>query len=84
MLIALLCESEMKLADETVEIILDKVNYFIHQKYFGFYMSLLSELISFLLALHQFRINHLFICLGWDPALPCSSEIVKNIYDFLI
>jgi hypothetical protein len=27
MLIALLCESEMKLADETVEIILDKVNY---------------------------------------------------------
>lgn len=27
MLIALLCESEMKLADETIEIILDKVRY---------------------------------------------------------
>lgn len=27
MLIALLCESEMKLADETIEIILDKVSY---------------------------------------------------------
>jgi hypothetical protein len=26
MLIALLCESEMKLADETIEIILDKVS----------------------------------------------------------
>lgn len=26
MLIALLCESEMKLADETIEIILDKVH----------------------------------------------------------
>ena len=27
MLIALLCENEMKLADETIEIILDKVTY---------------------------------------------------------
>lgn len=34
MLIALLCESEMKLADETIEIILDKVSgmaYLLHK-----------------------------------------------------
>ena len=30
MLIALLCESEMKLADETIEIILDKVSHYYH------------------------------------------------------
>lgn len=34
MLIALLCESEMKLADETIEIILDKVsNYIVIEVY---------------------------------------------------
>jgi hypothetical protein len=32
MLIALLCESEMKLADETIEIILDKVSCFRHPR----------------------------------------------------
>ena len=30
MLIAILCESELKLADETIEVILDKVSFSVH------------------------------------------------------